>query len=137
MSSTHPVLLVRSNASRLAGGLGAAALATFTAFFWADALASRFAGGLVIALSTLAIAVFAATGSRLAVQARTALFTSLVWWLLLVLVASVVTLAKFGSFEEGGPYGLALVVGIYQGLPIAVLAVISAGLVGRLLSDER
>lgn len=76
---------------RIAGSLGVAALAIFTVFAWIDAFASRFASGLSIALSALAIAFIAGTGPRFVVRARTAALTSLAWWLLLVLAASVVT----------------------------------------------
>jgi hypothetical protein len=127
---------IPANAHRLADCLGVAALVIFTVFAWVDAFASRFSGGLVIALSALAIAAFAATGPRLVVRARIAALTSLAWWLLLVVIASAVTLARSGRFDEGGPYGLALVLGVYQGLPIAVLAVMSAGLLGQLHEDE-
>ncbi|MDG2521205.1 hypothetical protein P7B02_06590 [Caulobacter segnis] len=111
-------------------------MATFTVFAWTGAFASRFAGGLFIAMSALAIAVFAATEPRLLARARTATLTSLAWWLLLVLIASIVTLTKSGRFDEGGPLGLALVLGVYVGLPIIVLAVMSAELLGRLFRDE-
>lgn len=40
-------------------------------------------------------------------------------------------MAKSERFAEGGPYGLGRVLGVYQGLPIAVLAVVSAGLLDR------
>jgi hypothetical protein len=114
-----------------------AALVVFTVFAWVNAFASGLAGGFFITLSALAIAFFAATEPRFWVRARTAVLTSLTWWLLLVLVASVVTLIKSGRFDEGGPYGLALVVGVYQGLPIALLAVTLTEILGRLVRNER
>lgn len=136
MASIQPVLFIRANSRRIAGGLGSGALSIFTVFAWVNAFASRFASSLFIVLSALAIATFALTAPRPALRARTAAFTSLAWWLLLVLIASAVTLAKSGRFDEGGPFALALVLGVYLGLPVAVLAVMLAVLLGRFWVDE-
>jgi len=84
----------------------------------------------------LAIAFFSAIGPSFVVRLRTAVLSSLVWWLLLVLIGSAVTLTKSGDFDEGGLAGLALVLGFYLGLPIALLATIIAGLLGRLFNDR-
>ncbi|ALL14821.1 hypothetical protein AQ619_16430 [Caulobacter henricii] len=124
------------DALQIAVGLGVAALLFFAGFAWSNAFASGLARGLFIVVSALAIALFSAIGPSFLVRSRTAVLSSLVWWLLLVLIGSAVTLTKSGDFDEGGPAGLALVLGFYLGLPIALLATIIAGLLGRLLNDK-
>lgn len=126
----------RADALQIAAGLGVAALCFFAGFALANAFDSGLACGFVVVVSALAIAFFSAIGPSFVVRLRTAVLSSLVWWLLLVLIGSAVTLTKSGDFDEGGLAGLALVLGFYLGLPIALLATIIAGLLGRLFNDR-
>lgn len=126
----------RADALQVAVGLGVAALLFFAGFTWSNAFASGLARGFFIALSALAIAFFSAIGPSFIVRARTAVVSSLVWWLLLVLIGSAVSLTKSGDFDEGGPSGLALFLGFYLGLPIALLATMISGLLARIVKDR-
>ena len=127
----------RPFAYNIAGGLGLATLILFAGGFWTNAFDSGAVRGVLILLSALAVAFFAATRSNVGSQVLTAVWAALVWCLALVLLGCAMTLAKFGSFEEGGPLGLALVFGIYFWLPVTVMAMPTAPLLGYLMKSSR
>jgi hypothetical protein len=92
---------------------------------------------LCIVLSALAIAFFAATGSGFWRRVWNAAWGSVAWWLVLVSLGCFITLAKSGSFDEGGPIGLALAFGFYLGAPITVCSTLCAPLLGYFLKGDR
>lgn len=127
---------VRANARRIAFGLGVTLLIAYAGLVSRTAFTSGPVIGVFVVSSALTIALFAATMPGAWRRARTAALSAMAWFLVLILFGGLVTLLKAGRLDEGGPVGLALVIGFYLGLPTAVLAVTAAPLLGRLLDAE-
>ena len=79
---------------------------------------------MIIALFSISITLCGASSNGLRHRLVISVLGAVVAWVVLVVVAAVMTLAKFGHFEEGGPLALALVFGFYLGLPIAISTLI-------------
>lgn len=127
----------RRRSRLIAGGLGVLALLAFTGAAWTDGFGFAAVRGLVIALSAAMIALFAARGRGWRGRMGTAALGGLFYWPVLFTIGAVVILAKSGEFHEGGPIGLALVIGAYLAAPILILATALAPLLGLVLDRGR
>lgn len=113
------------------------ALLIFVGSYCADGLDNPLVRGLCIVFSALAVTNLAAMRRSVIEQALTAIWISVAWFLVLVLLSCAITLAQSEGFDEGGPIGLTLVLGFYLGLPIAVLAVVLAPVLSLLAKHNR
>lgn len=109
----------------------------FVGSYGAHGLDTPLVRGLCIVISALAVANLAAMRRGVIEQALTAIWVSVAWFLVLVLLSCAITLAQSEGFDEGGPIGLTLVLGFYLGLPIAVLAMILAPVLSLLAKHNR
>jgi hypothetical protein len=97
------------------------AVAACASLGWKNALGNGWAEAAIVALFSASITLLGASSNGRCNRLLSGLLGSVLAWVALVAVASVMTLARFGRFEEGGPVGLAFVLGVYLGLPIAIL----------------
>ncbi len=103
---------------------------------WENALGDWWAKAAIVALFSASITLLSASSNEARHRLLTSLLGPAVAWGALTLVATVMALVKFGSFEEGGPVGLTLALGFYLGLPIAILTWILTLLTWRRLGPR-